>query len=344
MGFKPVQVIVTVDHSLVTDKIMRLPVRRYHLPDVRRRRSYRKFIIWLKRMRISYGRASVYDVVDRMIQEIKLDSVTKRASYMAFNFTVALFPTIIFLFTLIPYIPIPNLNLDILQFLGDLMPKEMYAATATTIEDIVNIPHGGLLSFGFLAALVLSSNGIMALLDAFEKKYPSFKRRTYLRKRVIATLLTIVLSSVLLVAVVGIFFGTYIIDALVFNEIVPEQFTSQLITFIKYGSLVGLFLLTTCLVYYYVPPVHNKWPFISVGAVIATLLIFVVSFLFILYVKIFDSYNHFYGSIGTLVGFMVWLDFVCMTLILGFEVNVSIDAVTGRLKTVLADNKQVAAN
>ncbi|MBC6988387.1 YihY/virulence factor BrkB family protein [Hymenobacter sp. BT491] len=311
---------------------MHLPVRRYQFSDVRKRRTYRKFIVWLKGLHIAEGRASVYDVVDRMIQEAKLDSITKRASYMAFNFTIAIFPTIIFLFTLIPYIPVPNLNVDILQFLSDLMPKEMYAATATTIEDIVNIPHGGLLSFGFATALVLSSNGLMALLDAFEKKYPSFKRRTYLRKRVIATLLTVVLSFVLLFAIAGIFFGTYIIDDLVFNEIVPEQFTSQLIALIKYGSVVGLFLMTTCLVYYYVPPVHDKWPFISAGAVVATLLIFLVSFLFILYVKIFDSYNHFYGSVGALVGFMVWLDFVCMTLILGFEVNVSIDAVTGRLK------------
>jgi membrane protein len=312
---------------------MRLPVRRYHLPDVRRRRSYRKFIVWLKQLHIAHGQASVYDVVDRMIQELKLDSISKRASYMAFNLTVALFPTIIFLFTLIPYIPVPNLNVDILQFLGDLIPREMYLAVSGTIEDIVNIPHGGLLSFGFATALFLSSNGIMALLDAFEKKYPSFKRRTYVRKRVIATLLTVVLSSVLLFAIAGIFFGTYIIDALVFHEIVPEQFTSQLISLLKYGSVIALFLLTTCLVYYYVPPVHDKWPFLSAGAIVATLLIFLVSFLFILYVKIFDSYNHFYGSIGTLVGFMVWLDFVCMTLILGFEVNVSIDAVTGRLKT-----------
>jgi len=314
---------------------MRLPVRRYRLPDVRRRRSYRKFIVWLKQLRFAGGRASVYDVVDRMIQELKLDSITKRASYMSFNLTVALFPTIIFLFTLIPYIPVPNLNIDILQFLGDLMPKELYAATATTIEDIVNIPHGGLLSFGFGTALVLSSNGIMALLDAFEKKYPWFKHRTYLRKRVIATALTIVLSLVLLFAIAGIFFGTYIIDALVYYEIVPETLTAQLISILKYGSVVGLFLLTTCLIYYYVPPVHDKWPFISAGAIVATLLIFLVSALFILYVKIFDSYNHFYGSIGALVGFMVWLDFVCMTLILGFEVNVSIDAVTGRLKKVV---------
>jgi membrane protein len=313
-------------------KKIRLPARRYHLPDLRRRRAYRKFIVWLKQLRFAGGRASVYDVVDRMIQELKLDSITKRASYMSFNLTVALFPTIIFLFTLIPYIPVPNLNVDILQFLGDLMPKELYAATATTIEDIVNIPHGGLLSFGFGTALVLSSNGIMALLDAFEKKYPWFKHRTYLRKRVIATVLTIVLSLVLLFAIAGIFFGTYIIDALVYYEIVSETLTAQLISLLKYGSVVGLFLLTTCLIYYYVPPVHDKWPFVSAGAIVATLLIFLVSALFILYVKIFDSYNHFYGSIGALVGFMVWLDFVCMTLILGFEVNVSIDAVTGRLK------------
>ncbi|UOG76116.1 YihY/virulence factor BrkB family protein [Hymenobacter tibetensis] len=312
---------------------MHLPTRRYHLPDLRRRRSYRRFIIWLKRLRFSGGKASVYDVVDRMIQELKLDSVEKRAGYMAFNFTVALFPTIIFLFTLIPYLPIPNLSVDILQFLADLIPAEMYRAVSGTIEDIVNIPHGGLLSFGFATALVLSSNGIMALLDAFEKKYPSFKKRTYVRKRVIATLLTVVLSSVLLVSVAGIFFGTYIIDALVFQEIVPEKYTGEIIAVIKYGSVVGLFLLTTCLVYYYVPPVHDKWPFLSAGAVVATLLIFLVSFLFILYVKIFDSYNTFYGSIGALVGFMVWLDFVCMTIILGFEVNVSIDAVTGRLRT-----------
>lgn len=314
---------------------MRLPVRRYHLPDVRRRRSYRRFIVFLKRLRFHGGRASVYDVVDRLLQEIKLDGIAKRASYMAFNLTIAIFPTIIFLFTLIPYIRIPNLNLDILQFLSDLIPREMYVAVSGTIEDIVNIPHGGLLSFGFATAMVLSSNGIMALLDAFEKKYPSFKKRTYVRKRVIATLLTVVLSAVLLFSVAGIFFGTYIIDALVYHEIVPEHLTNQLIALLRYGSVVGLFLLTTCLVYYYVPPVHDKWPFLSAGSVVATLLIFLVSFLFILYVKIFDSYNHFYGSIGTLVGFMVWLDFVCMTLILGFEVNVSIDAVTGRLKRPL---------
>ena len=316
-------------------------IRRARFPDVRQQRPYRRLIVGLKRLRLPGGQASLYDVLDRILHELRLDSLEKRAAYMAFNLTVALFPTIIFLFTLIPfvsdYLNIPNLNVDILQFLADFMPRELYAATASTIEDIVNIPHGGLLSFGFVTALVLSSNGIMALLDAFEKKYPWFKHRSYLRKRMIATVLTFVLALILLLAIAGIFFGTYLIDGLVFYEIVPERFTDLVITLVRYGSLIGLFLSTTCVIYYFVPPVHDKWPLVSAGAIVATLLIFLVSFLFTLYVRIFDSYNHFYGSIGALVGFMVWLEFVCMTLIIGFEVNVSMDAVTGRRREMMRE-------
>ncbi|SFQ48414.1 YihY/virulence factor BrkB family protein [Hymenobacter arizonensis] len=312
-------------------------IRRARFPDVRKQRSYRRLIVGLKRLRLPGGQASLYDVLDRIMHELRLDSLEKRAAYMAFNLTVALFPTIIFLFTLIPYIPVPNLNVDILQFLSDFMPRELYAATASTIEDIVNIPHGGLLSFGFVTALVLSSNGIMALLDAFEKKYPWFKHRSYLRKRMIATALTFVLSLILVLAIVGIFFGTYLMDWLVFYEVVPERFTDLVLTLIRYGSLVGLFLSTTCVIYYFVPPVQDKWPLLSAGAIVATLLIFLVSFLFTLYVRIFNSYNTFYGSIGALVGFMVWLEFVCMTLIIGFEVNVSMDAVTGRRQQMLKE-------
>ncbi|HEX8328827.1 MAG TPA: YihY/virulence factor BrkB family protein [Hymenobacter sp.] len=320
-------------------------IRRARFPDVRKQRPYRRLIVGLKRLRLPGGQASLYDVLDRILHELRLDSLEKRAAYMAFNLTVALFPTIIFLFTLIPflseYLNIPNLNVDILQFLADFMPRELYAATASTIEDIVNIPHGGLLSFGFVTALVLSSNGIMALLDAFEKKYPWFKHRSYIRKRLIATILTFVLSLILLLAVAGIFFGTYLMDGLVFYEIVPERFTDLVLTLIRYGSLVGLFLSNTCVIYYFVPPVHDKWPLLSAGAVVATLLIFLVSFLFTLYVRIFNSYNTFYGSIGALVGFMVWLEFVCMTLIIGFEVNVSMDAVTGRRRQMLREQMKL---
>ena len=295
-------------------------------------RPYRRFIVFLKQLRFLEGRVSVYHVIKVMIDELKLDSLTKRASYMAFNFTLAIFPTIIFLFTLIPYIPVGHLDQDILQFLGDVMPQEIYLAAAETIEDIVNTPRGGLLSFGFLFAMVLSTNGIMSLMDAFDKKYKTFRRRTYLRKRLIATLLTVALAVILLISISAIFFGTYILDILVFYEVVTEAFTYTLIVILKYVAVILLFFLATSMIYYYVPAIHDKWPFVSAGSVVATILIFLVSMLFSFYISKFDTYNKFYGSIGALIGLMIWLDFVCMILILGFEVNISIDTITKRLE------------
>ncbi|MFD2514468.1 YihY/virulence factor BrkB family protein [Pontibacter locisalis] len=301
---------------------------------LKRRRAYRKFIVFLKRWRFNSGQSSVYEVMDVLIGELRLDSITKRASYMAFNFTLAIFPSIIFLFTLIPYIPsVLSLDLSesILNFIADLMPEEMYAVAYSTIEDIVNKPRGGLLSFGFLFALILSTNGIMSLMDAFDKKYHTFYKRSYIKKRLIATALTVVLSLILFTAVAAIFFGQWILDVLVFYEIVTESYTYTLLVILKYVAIVLLFLLATSIVYYYVPAIEDKWPFFSAGAVVATGLIFLVSMIFSFYISAFDTYNKFYGSIGALIGLMIWLDFVSMILILGFEINVSIDTVTKRL-------------
>ncbi|WP_018479777.1 YihY/virulence factor BrkB family protein [Pontibacter roseus] len=310
---------------------------------LKRRRAYRKFIVFLKRWRFNNGQSSVYEVADVLLGELRLDSITKRGSYMAFNFTLAIFPTIIFLFTLIPYIPsILSLDLgeSILSFLADFLPEEMYTVAYDTIDDIVNKPRGGLLSFGFLFALILSTNGIMSLMDAFDKKYHTFYKRPYIKKRVIATILTFALSFILLLAVSAIFFGQWILDVLVFYEIVTESYTYTLIVMLKYVAIILLFLLATSLIYYYVPAIEDKWPFFSAGAVVATVLIFLVSLIFSLYISAFDTYNKFYGSIGALIGLMIWLDFISMILILGFEINVSIDTVTKRLTRKTAKSQE----
>lgn len=303
-----------------------------HDKYIKHSRPYRYFIVFLKKLRFNNGQASVYDVLTVLIHEMKLDSVTKRSSYMAYNFTLSIFPAVIFLFTLIPYIGGPDFNENVIDFLQEFMPPEMFNAAEGTINDILNQPRGGLLSVGFLFALVLSSNGIMALLDAFDKKYHTFRQRSYLKKRLIATVLTIVLSLILFISIAAIFFGTYILDVLVYYDVVTETSTYGLIQVLKYISVVFLFLLATCLIYYYVPAIQDKWPFFSAGAVVSTLLIFLISWLFSLYISSFDTYNHLYGSIGALVGLMIWLDFVSMILILGFEINISIDTVTKRLE------------
>jgi membrane protein len=311
---------------------------KFHPKYVTQHRPYRKLVVFLKKLRFNNGQTSVYNVLEHLVNGLTLDSITVRASYMAFNFTLAIFPTLIFLFALIPYIPISNLDESIMDFLQDFLPREMYAVASETIYDIVNKPRGRLLSFGVVFALILSTNGIMSLMDAFDKKYHTFRQRSYGRKRLIATLLTFALSLILFVAIGTIFFGTYLLDVLVFYEIVTETFWYSLLVIIKYISVLLLFFLATSMIYYYVPAVQDKWPFFSAGAVVATALIFLVSMVFSLYISRFDTYNKFYGSIGALIGLMIWLDFVSMILILGFEINVSIDVLTKRPKN-LPQNK-----
>src|SRR6476660_5289721 len=135
----------------------------FHHKYIKPSRPFRLLVVFLKQLRFNNGQASVYDVITVMLHEMKLDSITKRSSYMAYNFTLSIFPAIIFLFTLIPYIGGPDFDDNIIDFLRDFMPPEMFTATEETIQDIVSKPRGGLLSVGFLFALILSSNGIMAL-------------------------------------------------------------------------------------------------------------------------------------------------------------------------------------
>jgi membrane protein len=286
---------------------------------------YRRLLIWLKRYKLDDGITSLYDVLHVLMYEIKLDSITKRSGYMAFNFTLAIFPGIIFLFTLIPLLHIPNLQEAIMTFLQDMMPPRIYDAAADTIQDIISKPRGGLLSFGFAFALFMSTNGIMGMMDVFNKKTGTFENRSYLKKRVVAAVLTVALALILFLAMATVFLGTYLLDVLVFYEIVTERFTYLLIMMLKYLAVILLFFLANSLLYHYAPAMNTRWEFFSIGSIVATVLIFLVSLVFSAYINNFDSYNKFYGSIGALIGLMIWLDFISMVLLLGFEINASID-------------------
>ena len=300
----------------------------FYRKKVRQNRFYRALLLFLMQWKLSDGKTSVYDVLHVLWYELKIDSITKRSGYMAFNFTLAIFPGIIFLFTLIPFIArfigIQDVEATILTMLRDLMPANMYATSAETIEDIVSKPRGGLLSFGFGFALFMSTNAIMGMMDVFNKTTKTFENRSYIKKRIIAALLTMALAFIVFLAIAAIFMGTYAIDILVFYGIVPESFYYMIVE-LKYVAVIMLFFLANSLVYYYAPAITTKWGFFSAGSIVATVLIFLVSMVFSAYITNFDSYNKFYGSIGVLIGLMIWLDFISMILLLGFEVNVSID-------------------
>jgi membrane protein len=284
---------------------------------------------WLKKIKFKgYNNLSLYRFLKIFIGNLQEDEIMARANGVAFNFILAIFPTIIFLFTLIPYVsnyfPAINEN-SIMAFLGDLMPDNMYAIASSAILDIVRNQRGGLLTFGFVLALYLATNGMMTLMRAFNACYRTIEKRNWLTMWLTATGLTIMLSFVLLFASAMLIVGQIalheITDVAKIGHFGLEHYLLDVLRFL---IILVVFFLAISSIYYFGPAVHYNWKFFSIGSVIATLAFLGISYGFSFYVANFSSYNKVYGSIGALIALMVWVQLVTAVLLFGYEINASL--------------------
>jgi len=267
---------------------------------------------------------SLYHVIALFIKDLKKNHIQSEANSVAYNFMLAIFPAIIFLFTLIPYVPIHNLSELIINSFENLLPESIYEEAVITINDIVNKPRGGLLSLGFLTALFLSTNGMLALMRAFNRCYKTSETRSNFTTRMIAIFLTIILSLVLIFGVALIFSGKFLHAYLAEIPYIDEEKSYVLIRFGEYVAFLILFWVAISTIYYFGPSLQNRWRFFSIGSIFCTFMALFASMTFAYYVNNFGTYNKIYGSIGTLIGFMIWLKIISIILLIGFEINVSI--------------------
>lgn len=296
--------------------------------SIRRRKWYQNLLAFLKKIRLKKRNISVYDVIVVLIEKVRRDEIFERANSVAFNFTLAIFPTIIFLFTLIPYIPYPpQLDMRIMRFLKDVMPFSLYEAAASTIQDIVSKPRGGLLSLGFFLALYLATNGMSSLMRAFNKCYRTVDKRSFLKTRFIATALTFTLAFELFLAIILLIVGQFFITVMD-DYMHIKDFVVDLIVVMRFVVVFIIFLTGISCIYYLAPAVHDRWRFFSFGSFIATLLSIGISYGFSFYINNFATYNKLYGSIGALIAIMIWLSILSVILLVGFEINASIDQAT----------------
>lgn len=275
---------------------------------------------------------SLYKIFKFFLRNLKDDEIMDRANGVAFNFILATFPAIIFLFTLIPYVShyFPEINTEsIMAFIKTLMPPSMYDVAATTVLDIVNNQRGGLLTLGFFFAMYLSTNGMMALMRAFNACYKTVENRGALKTRLIAVGLTFNMTIVLFLAIILLVVGQFVLDHFLvhireFNMVNIDDFTVYLLLALRFLVIFTVFFLSISTIYYFGPAIHYNWRFFSVGSFIATLLCMGVSYGFSFYVTNFGSYNKVYGSIGVLIALMVWIQLITVVLLLGYEINASI--------------------
>lgn len=288
---------------------------------------------WLKNIKFKrYGNLSLYKFLKIFFHNISEDEILDRSNGVAYNFIVATFPAIIFLFTLTPYINkfFPTINrAAIIEFMGDYLPTSMNEAVSSTVLDIVSNQRGGLLTLGFFFALYLATNGMMALMRAFNSCYRTVEKRNPFKMRLTATGLTLMLAVVLLMAVTLLIVGqlvlNYMMDNLAqFSSLNMDSYTIQLLFVLRFIVIFIVFLIAISFIYYFGPAVHYNWKFFSIGSLLATIFILVISYGFSLYITNFGSYNKVYGSIGALIAMMVWIQLITMVLLFGYEVNASL--------------------
>lgn len=288
---------------------------------------------WLKKIKFkNHDNLSLYKFLKIFLYNIDEDEIMDRSYGVAFNFILAIFPAIIFLFTLTPYVSVyfPEITTQtIMQFLEEVIPSNMYSVVSSTVFDIVNNQRGGLLTFGFVLALYLSTNGMMALMRAFNACYRTLEKRNWVRTRMTATGLTIMLTIALMLAIVLLIVGqlvlNYVTDNLEkFSHLNLDQFTLYLIFILRFVVIFIVFFIAISCIYYFGPAIHYNWSFFSIGSLVATLAVLGVSYGFSYYITNFSSYNKVYGSIGALIALMAWVQLVTLILLFGYEINASL--------------------
>jgi len=253
---------------------------------------------------------------------------------------VALFPLIIFLFTLIPFIPIDNFQNELFLLIEDVVPATTFMAIKETVLDILTRQRGDLLSLGFFMALIFSTNGFASMMTAFDASLHSFERRTWIGQRLIALLLLIIMSILLAVAITLITYGQYFINYMVANGYLRDHFTFYALSFAKWIVVLVLFFMANSFLYYLAPAKKTKWRFISAGGTLATVLSVITFLGFTYYINRFGQYNKLYGSIGTLLVVLLLMYIMSMILLIGFELNASINEAVKHSKGGFLHKKQ----
>jgi membrane protein len=302
---------------------------------------WKRVLVKARRVTVpGFDRMAIYDVMVFFWRSIVDGSITTRASAIAFNFFIALFPAIIFLFTLIPYIPIDNFQNELFLLIRDMVPEAVFLSIEETVNDILTQQRGGLLSLGFFMALVFSTNGFASMMGAFDASLHSFERRTWLGQRLIALLLLAIVSVLITISIALIAYGQHFINFLVANEYLRDHFTFYLLTVGKWFVILFLLFIAISFLYYLAPAKKTRWRFISAGSTLATVLSVAAIVGFSYYINNFGQYNKLYGSIGTLLVVMLLMYIMALILLVGFELNASINEAIKQSKGVFIPRRQ----
>ena len=269
-----------------------------------------------------FGNFTVADVWRPFWDQLRNTSLLERAAAISFNVFMAIPPTLIFIFTLIPYLPISERFVqEMFSLIRDIVPGEENNSTIIGfLSDFLNRPRNGLLSFGLLVAIFFSSNAMMGVLRSFDKNYPGFGDPTGLQKRQTALKLTLLLFVIVFVSIF------FLIAQAAFLKWLGIEITwlRNLIADVRWIIILLLVFYSVSVVYRFGPALQRRWPYVTPGSVFATTLMALATFAVSFWVNNFASYNKLYGSISAVFILMSLIYVNALVILIGFELNVTL--------------------
>lgn len=300
----------------------------------------RKLRVFVKRASFpGFDKVPIAEVIAFFINGLKNGALATRASAIAYNFFLAFFPALLVLITLIPYFPIDNLQEVLMTTLKEVMPMNVYHTVKDTIEEILMTKRTDLLSFGFLAALLFATNGISALIRAFNASYHEVETRRWIDQQLVGIGLVLIFCILVATSLTLIIFSGSVLEFLENREILTNKTLLLILNNGKWVIIILFLFLGLSFLYYLAPAKRAKYRFISPGATLGTIIMVLTSLILSALINNFGQYNKLYGSIGTMIAFLIWTYYNSLVLLIGFELNVSIK--NARLQRTGHESKEV---
>ena len=266
----------------------------------------------------------LYDVLVYFIRGFTKVNLVDRAAAVAFNVFLALFPMILFLFTLIPYLPLQGVTTNLLEALQEILPPGTYESVANTIKEIMSIEHGGLMSIGLLLAIYFSTSAVSSFFRVFNMGDKEFGQVSFIKEQLYSILVMIMFVALLLLSIVLMTMGQRLLSVFFVKIHFYNDFVIFLINLLRWLIAIFALIVAMSLLYHFGDPRSKKFKLFTPGTLLFTGLFIVGTLLFNFYISNISTYNVLYGSIGGLIIFVMWIYFNCILILVGYELNKSI--------------------
>lgn len=290
------------------------------------KRTVRKVLYALRNFSLpGCQQVSVYELLRLFIQGMSNNMLWQRAKGTAYSFLVALPPLLVFFFSLIAFFPVDGLQDELLSQLQSTLPASMYEYLSKTVNDIMGHRHKNLMSIGFIASVVMAVFAMNGLMMSFSFANQNIDHRPLFRRLLVCLLLVVVLY-VVVTLVLALFMGyKWMIQYLTTHGLLEENgFNLILVGVGRWLLMVMSIFFLVSIIYYLAPVKSQRVGFAAIGSWVSTLMFFLFSWGFKIYIRYFNRYNLIYGSIGTILLIMLWIFFNCLVLLIGYEMNIAV--------------------